>query len=70
LIALVAGRMAARPATRFQAFGSLRAEIVGAQANGLFLLRKAWLVFWMSLMRLQKPVDLPTTPMLFAAGAP
>ena len=69
MIALVAGRMAARPATRFQTFGSLRAEIVGAQANGFFLLRMAWLVFWMSLMRLQNPVDLPTTPMLFPAGA-
>ena len=68
LIALVMGRMAARPATRFQTFGSLRAEIVGVQANGFFLLRMAWLVFWMSLMRLQNPVDLPTTPMLFPAG--
>ena len=68
LIALVAGRMAARPATRFQTFGSLRAEIDGAQANGFFLLRMAGLVFWMSLMRLQNPVDLPTTPMLFPAG--
>ncbi len=68
MIALVAGRMAARPATRFQTFGSLRAEIVGAQANGFFSLRMAGLVFWMSLMRLQNPVDLPTTPMLSPAG--
>ena len=68
LIALVAGRMAALPATRFQTFDSLRAEIVGAQVNGFFSLRMAGLVFWMGLMRLQNPVDLPTTPMLFAAG--
>ncbi len=68
MIALVAGRMAALPATRFQTFDSLRAEIVGAQANGFFSLRMAGLVFWMSLMRLQNPVDLPTTPMLSPAG--
>lgn len=68
LIALVAGRLAARPATRFQTFGLIRAEIVGALINGVFLLGMAILVFWMGLMRLQNPIDLPTTPMLIAAG--
>ena len=45
LIAMVAGRLAARPATRFQTFGLLRAEIVGALINGFFLLGMAVLVF-------------------------
>jgi cobalt-zinc-cadmium efflux system protein len=37
LIAIVAGRFAKRPATRFQTFGLIRAEIVGALVNGFFL---------------------------------
>ena len=68
LSALVAGRLTARPATQFQSFGLLRAEIVGALVNGFFLLGMAILVFWMGLMRVQNPIDLPTTPMLIAAG--
>ena len=67
LIALVAGHYAARPATSRQTFGLIRAEIIGALVNGLFLLGMAGFVFWMGWMRLQDPVDLPTTPMLVAA---
>ena len=68
LIALVAGRYAARAATRFQTFGLVRAEIVGALVNGVFLFGMGILVFWMGFMRLQNPLDLPTTPMLIAAA--
>ena len=68
LIALVAGRYAARAATRFQTFGLVRAEIVGALVNGVFLFGMGILVFWMGFMRLQNPIDLPTTPMLIAAA--
>ena len=68
LIALVAGRLATRPPTRFQTFGLIRAEIVGALINGFFLIGMAVLVFWMGAMRLRSPVDLATTPMLIAAG--
>jgi cobalt-zinc-cadmium efflux system protein len=67
LIALVAGRLSTRPATRFQTFGLLRAEIVGALVNGVFLLGMAVLVFWMGFMRLQDPIHLPPTPMLIVA---
>ena len=67
LIALVAGHYAARPATSEQTFGLMRAEIIGALVNGLFLLGMAVFVIWMGWMRLQDPVDLPTTPMLVAA---
>ncbi|PIQ76146.1 zinc ABC transporter [Candidatus Peregrinibacteria bacterium CG10_big_fil_rev_8_21_14_0_10_49_24] len=67
LIALVAGRFAQRKATDFQTFGLIRAEIVGALFNGLFLAAMAFLVLWMGAMRLMQPIELPTGPMLAAA---
>ena len=63
LIALGAGRLGQR-ATRFQTFGYVRAEIVGALFNGLFLVIMAGVVLWMGRMRLRMPMDLPTGPML------
>ena len=68
LIALAAGRLGQRAATRFQTFGYVRAEIVGALFNGLFLVVMAGVVLWMGWMRLRMPMDLPTGPMLWAAG--
>ncbi len=68
LIALVAAHLATRPATHFQTFGLIRAEIVGALFNGLFLLGMAIFVFWMGYMRLQDPVELETGPMFWAAA--
>ena len=68
LIALVAGHYATRPATRYQTFGLIRAEIVGALVNGLFLLGTAVFILWMGYMRLQDPIHLSTTPMLIAAA--
>lgn len=44
LVALVAGHFASRPASRYQTFGLVRAEIVGALINGVFLLGMALLV--------------------------
>lgn len=67
LIALVAGRFAQRGPTRFQTYGLIRAEIVGALFNGLFLAGMALFVFWMGMERLQNPIHLPTTPMLLVA---
>ena len=67
LIAIVAGHFAKRAATQFQTFGLIRAEIVGALFNGLFLFAMAVLVLWMGAMRLQNPIDLPTGPMLLVA---
>jgi cobalt-zinc-cadmium efflux system protein len=67
LIALVAGHYAARPATERATFGLVRAEIVGALFNGLFLLLMAFYILWMGSERLQNPVDVPTGPMLWAA---
>lgn len=67
LIAIVAGYYAKRAATQFQTFGLIRAEIVGALFNGLFLFGMAVLVLWMGIMRLQNPIELPTGPMLLIA---
>lgn len=67
LIALVAGNFATRRANRFQSFGLIRAEIIGAFFNGLFLFGMAIFVFWMGYKRLKNPIELSTTPMLLAA---
>src|SRR5690606_22168857 len=68
LVALVAGRYAERPATDRASYGLIRAEIVGALFNGLFLLGMAALVLWMGAMRLRDPVEVETGPMLWAAA--
>lgn len=67
VLAIIAARIARRPADEQHTFGSLRAEIIGALLNGAFLLAMAVLVLVMGYMRLQDPIDLPTTPMLLAA---
>lgn len=68
LVAIVAGRLARRPADRDRSFGWYRAEIIGALVNGGFLLGMALVVIVMGAMRLADPIDLPTTPMLIAAA--
>lgn len=68
LLALVAGHYASRPASERATFGLIRAEIVGALFNGLFLVGMALLVFYMGVMRLRMPMDVPPGPMLLAAG--
>ncbi|MGH1479313.1 MAG: cation diffusion facilitator family transporter [Geminicoccales bacterium] len=68
ILAIAAARIAQRPADAARTFGSMRAEIVGALLNGAFLLGMAIIVIVMGYMRLQNPVDLPTTPMLIAAA--
>lgn len=67
LLALVAARIAMRPADKRRTFGSARAEIIGALLNGFFLFMMALVVLYMGYNRLQNPIDLPTTPMLIAA---
>lgn len=68
LIALVAQRLGERAASADQTYGWIRAEIIGALFNGLFLVVMAAAVLGMGAMRLMHPVDLPTTPMLIAAA--
>lgn len=68
LVAIVAARIARRPADSDRSFGWYRAEIVGAAINGAFLLAMALFVIGMAAMRLSAPIDLPTGPMLLAAA--
>ncbi|MDU8912257.1 cation diffusion facilitator family transporter [Aestuariicoccus sp. MJ-SS9] len=68
LVAILAARIARRPADKDRSFGWYRAEIVGAAINGAFLLAMAVFVIGMAAMRLSAPIDLPTSPMLWAAA--
>jgi cobalt-zinc-cadmium efflux system protein len=68
LVAIIAARIARRPADNDRSFGWYRAEIVGAAINGAFLLAMALFVIGMAAMRLSAPIDLPTGPMLWAAA--
>ena len=68
LIALVALRLTERKSSPARTFGYVRAEILGALFNGLFLVAMALFVLWMGAMRLVEPIELATTPMLFALG--
>ncbi len=67
LLALIAARIAMRPADKYKTFGFSRAEIIGAMLNGFFLFLMALFVLYMGYTRLQNPIELPTTPMLLAA---
>ncbi|MCI2401056.1 cation diffusion facilitator family transporter [Aliiroseovarius subalbicans] len=68
LVAIVAAKLAKRPADDQRSFGWARAEILGALVNGGFLLAMALVVIVMAAMRLATPLDLPTGPMLIAAA--
>ncbi len=68
LVAIVAMRLAKRPADDQKSFGWYRSELIGALANGAFLLVMAILVIVMGIMRLNSPLDLPTAPMLWVAA--
>ena len=68
LVAIIAARLARRPADEDRSFGWYRAEIIGALVNGGFLLAMAIVVIVMAAMRLGSPIDLPTGPMLWAAA--
>ena len=68
LVALLAARLARRPADGRKSFGWYRAEIIGALANGAFLLIMALVVIVMGVMRLGQPIELATAPM-FAVAA-
>jgi cobalt-zinc-cadmium efflux system protein len=67
LVAIIAQRIAQRPADAQRSFGWYRAEVIGALVNGGFLLGMALIVIWMGVMRLGSPIHLPTGPMLWVA---
>ncbi|WP_341024521.1 cation diffusion facilitator family transporter [Brevundimonas diminuta] len=68
LVALVAAKLARRPADGNRSFGWFRAEIIGALVNGGFLLAMAMVVIVMAAMRLSEPIHLPTGAMLWVAA--
>ncbi|WP_444966533.1 cation diffusion facilitator family transporter [Roseovarius pacificus] len=68
LVAIIAARLAKRPADKDFSFGWYRSEIIGALVNGGFLLGMALIVIYMAAMRMSSPIDLPTGPMLLAAA--
>ncbi len=68
LLALIAGRIAARPADRYRTYGAIRAEMIGALLNGLFLLLMAVFVIYMGIMRFFNPVEMDYGLMLWAAA--
>lgn len=68
LVAIVASRIAKRPASEKLTFGWYRAEIIGALVNGAFLFVMAIIVIAMGTMRLNDPIELATGPMLLAAA--
>ena len=68
LVAIVAARLARRPADLARSFGWYRAEVIGALTNGAFLMVMALVVIVMGAMRLRHPMELPTGPMLIAAA--
>ena len=68
LVAILAARLARRPADEDRSFGWYRAEIIGALVNGGFLLGMALIVIVMGAMRLAHPIELPPAPMLWAAA--
>lgn len=68
LIALVAQRLSARPASLEHTYGWGRAEIIGALFNGLLLVFMAVAVMWTGAQRLRNPIDVETDLMIFAAS--
>lgn len=68
LVAILAARLARRPADEDRSFGWYRAEIIGALVNGGFLLGMALIVIAMGALRLAEPIELPPGPMLWAAA--
>jgi cobalt-zinc-cadmium efflux system protein len=56
-VALLAQRLASRPASARHTYGLVRAEVLGAQVNGLLLLGAAGLVAWEAARRLGDPPE-------------
>jgi cobalt-zinc-cadmium efflux system protein len=66
-VALVASRLAARPAGGAMTYGLGRAEILSAQANGVTLLILSVVIVVDALRRLVSPLDVDALPVLIVA---
>ena len=68
-LALVAARLASRPATGGYTFGLKRAEILSAQVNGVTLVALAAVILFEGIRRLVEPPDVEGTAVLVVALA-
>jgi len=68
-LALIAARLAQRPARGAMTYGLGRAEILSAQFNGATLLVLGLLIVYEGVRRLVEPPDVPGTPLLVVALA-
>jgi cobalt-zinc-cadmium efflux system protein len=66
-LSLFALKISARPATQEKTFGYLRAEILAALANGIFLILIALFIFYESYQRWGSPPKVKSIPMLVVA---
>jgi cobalt-zinc-cadmium efflux system protein len=61
-------KISTRPATHQKTFGYLRAEILAALANGLFLILISFYIFYESYKRFWQPPEVKSVPMLIVAA--
>ena len=66
-LSLFALKIAARPATHEKTYGYLRAEILAAFANGIFLILLGLYIFYESYQRFWAPPEVKSLPMLIVA---
>jgi cobalt-zinc-cadmium efflux system protein len=67
-LSLFAMQISARPATRSKTYGYLRAEILAALANGIFLILIAIYIFYESYQRFRAPQEVKSGTMLIIAA--
>ena len=67
-LSLFALKISARPATHSKTFGYLRAEILAALANGIFLILIAIYIFYESYQRFRSPEEVKSGAMLVVAA--
>jgi len=67
-LSLFALKISARPATDSKTYGYLRAEILAALANGIFLILIAIYIFYESYQRLRAPEEVKSGTMLVVAA--
>lgn len=67
-LSLFALKMSARPATHEMTYGYLRAEILAALANGIFLVLIGLYIFYESYQRFLTPPEIKSVPMLIVAA--
>jgi cobalt-zinc-cadmium efflux system protein len=67
-LSLFAMKISTRPATHEMTYGYLRAEILAALANGIFLVLIGLFIFYESYQRLLSPPEIKSVPMLIVAA--